>query len=257
MFAPPDRREALFALYAFNYEVARVREIVSDAMIGQIRLQWWREALDEIVLGKAPRAHEVVAPLAAAIRAHGLPLAAFERLIDARELDLADQPPPSLSGLHFYLDGASGALVELALAALGVAGEGAKAAAHAAGIGFGMAGLLRALPFHAGSRRLYLPADMMARHGIDSDEVFAGKGSPGLKLLAAELAAMAREHLDAAAQAVRQLPRAAVPALLPAAIARGWLADLARNGYDPFAPVPERRLRRLARVAWAARTGRL
>lgn len=257
LFAPADRRESLFALYAFNFEVARVREIVSDAMIGQIRLQWWRDALDEIALGRQPRAHEVVTPLAQAVRDHQLPLEVFERLIDARELDLDDQPPPSLSSLHFYLDGASGALMELALAVLGARGDEARAAAHAAGIGYGLAGLLRALPFHAGSGRIYLPADLMARHGVDRDELAAGRAQPGLKDLVRELCGVALSHIDEAAMVARRLPRGAIPALLPLVIARGWLAELARNGHDPFRVPRARPLRRLAAVTWAARRGRV
>ncbi len=256
LFAPPERREALFALYAFNFEVARIREIVSDAMIGQIRLQWWRDALAEIAAGKTPRAHEVVQPLAKAIADFELPLDAFERLLDARELDLDDQPPPTLASLSTYLDGASAALIELALAALGT-GEQGRAAAHGAGIGYGLAGLLRALPFHAGSRRLYLPADHLARHGVEAEDVFAGQPSPGLKALVGDLAGHATEHLDEAAEEARNLPRQARAALLPVAVARGWLKDLAGQGHDPFAPVPPRPLRRLFRVGSAALGGRL
>ena len=64
--APADRREALFALYAFNLEIARTREVISEPMVGQIRLQWWREAIGG-VYEDDPRAHEVVRPLAAAV----------------------------------------------------------------------------------------------------------------------------------------------------------------------------------------------
>src|SRR5580693_257809 len=68
LFAPADRREALFALYAFNYEIARVRESVTQPMLGQIRLQWWREVVDAAYAGLPPRSHVVAEPLATAIR---------------------------------------------------------------------------------------------------------------------------------------------------------------------------------------------
>ena len=67
LFAPPDRREALFALYAFNYEIARVRESVTTPMLGQIRLQWWREVVEAAYAGMPRRTHEVAVPLAATI----------------------------------------------------------------------------------------------------------------------------------------------------------------------------------------------
>src|SRR5690349_19421999 len=68
LFAPADRREALLALYAFNYEIARVRETVTQPMLGQIRLQWWREVLDTAYAGTPPRNHSVAIALTAAIR---------------------------------------------------------------------------------------------------------------------------------------------------------------------------------------------
>src|SRR6202051_5062603 len=90
LFAPADRREALFALYAFNYEIARVREIVTQPTLGQIRLQWWREIVDAAFAGRAPRQHEVAVPLAAAIREFAPTRAHFDRMIDTRERDLDD-----------------------------------------------------------------------------------------------------------------------------------------------------------------------
>src|SRR4051794_36796449 len=72
LLAPADRREGLFALYAFNYEVARVRETVTQPMLGQIRLQWWREVVEAAYVGASARRHEVVQPLVATIAEFGL-----------------------------------------------------------------------------------------------------------------------------------------------------------------------------------------
>src|SRR5579862_6081013 len=85
LFAPAGRREALFALYAFNYEVARIREIVTQPMLGQIRLQWWREAIEAAYAGGPVRPHEVAAPLTTVIRGGALTREYFDRLIDMRE----------------------------------------------------------------------------------------------------------------------------------------------------------------------------
>src|ERR1700692_3778381 len=68
LFAPADRCEALFALYAFNYEIARVRAAGPQPMLGQIRLQWWREAVAAAYRGAPPRQHVVAEPLALVIR---------------------------------------------------------------------------------------------------------------------------------------------------------------------------------------------
>src|SRR5713101_9720914 len=80
LFAPAARREALFALYAFNYEIARVRESVSEPMLGQIRLQWWREVVAAAYAGDPPRQHVVAEPLAAVIRDFALTRSHFDRM---------------------------------------------------------------------------------------------------------------------------------------------------------------------------------
>src|SRR5262245_34534045 len=83
LFAPAARREALFALYAFNYEIARVRESVTQPMLGKIRLEWWRENVAIAFEGAPVRHHIVVEPLTAAIRETALTREHFDRLIDA------------------------------------------------------------------------------------------------------------------------------------------------------------------------------
>src|SRR5216683_1585997 len=98
LFAPAARRDELLALYAFNYEIAKTREVVSEPVLGQIRLQWWRESLDAIYAGDPVRGHEVATPLAAAIRGRGLTRAHFDALIAAREFDLGGEAPESLAG---------------------------------------------------------------------------------------------------------------------------------------------------------------
>src|SRR3546814_3752849 len=117
-FAPSDRRPGLLALYAFNVEVAKTREVVSQQLLGSIRLQWWRESLEGIYAG-TPRTHQVVLPLADAARRHGLERADFETLIDAREADLADEPPAALGALAAYAAATAGSLARLALQEIG------------------------------------------------------------------------------------------------------------------------------------------
>src|SRR6516165_11018485 len=100
LFAPAARREALFALYAFNYEIARARESVTEPMLGRIRLQWWRESIAAAFEGGGIRQHPVVEAITATIREFGLTRDHFDRLIDARETDLADEAPASLAALE-------------------------------------------------------------------------------------------------------------------------------------------------------------
>lgn len=258
LFAPADRRESLLALYAFNYEIARVPEVTHEPLIGQIRLQWWRDALDEIYRGAPPRRHEVAEPLARTIREHGLTRAHFEAMLGARARDLDTAPPADLESLEAYAEESSAGLVLLALEILGVRGGEAEAAGRSVGIAYALSGLLAAMRFHAGMKRLYIPQDMIDHHHIDlGRSVFALKSTPALAECAEEIAALARYHLGVARAQSRGVPKAALPALLPALIAERRLQRLEQSGYDAF----DQRLQQSdalqsVRLAWAAWRGR-
>jgi NADH dehydrogenase [ubiquinone] 1 alpha subcomplex assembly factor 6 len=236
LFAPSDRRTALTALYAFNFEVAKTREVVREPLLGRIRLQWWREAIDEIYRGAKPRHHEVVEPLAAAIRAHDLTRYHFDRLIEARESDLADEPPADLAALETYAEDSAARLVRLALEILGAHDAAAEAAARHVGIAWALIGTIRALPAQARLRRVTLPADLIAEAGLDVARFLELKSSPALSRIVQRLAERAREHLAASRAARPAIPPAARAALLPAALGDWHLRRLDRRGYDPFAP---------------------
>ena len=147
LLLPAAARPALWAVYAFNYEVARSREVVTDAPLGRIRLQWWREALDEAVRPENPQFHhEILRPLAAHLHANALPVAEFHALIDARE---ADMDPGAVSGpaaLEDYAVTTNLPLLRLSARLCGETGgeDGLRAAAGA----YGLVGLLRAHAAH-------------------------------------------------------------------------------------------------------------
>ncbi|CAK0750239.1 NADH dehydrogenase (ubiquinone) 1 alpha subcomplex assembly factor 6 [uncultured Gammaproteobacteria bacterium] len=243
LLAPPPLREALFALHAFNHEIARTREVVSEALLGQIRLQWWRQTVGVIFElnggGGDPNAlghHEVIVPLAAAIANHRLSRAGFERLLDAREDDLDAAGPETLDALIAYARESTGALVQLALEVLAVRDEPTRAAGEAVGTAWSLTGLLRAVPFHAHQRRLYLPQRLMAQHGVESAQVFAGTRAPGLAAVVREIADTARAQLSQARSLRHAVPQAATPVLALATLADRYLNRLDRAGYDPFHP---------------------
>jgi len=236
LFAPRARREGLFALYAFNYEVARVRESVRQPMLGQIRLQWWREVVATAFAGAPPRQHVVAVPLAAAIGNYPLSRAHFDRLIDARERDLADEPPASLAALEAYAEDTAATLLYLSLEVLGVRDAAAEAVARQIGIGYALLGLLRAVPFHARAGRRYIPDEVAAAAGLD-DRAYGGARPVAALCKAAEtIAEAAAGHLQAARAHRAGVPRAALPALLPAVIAERALARLRRAAWNPYEP---------------------
>lgn len=233
LHAPAARREALFALYAFNVEIAKTRETVSEPMVGQIRLQWWREAIDEAYAGSV-RDHAVLHPLAAAIERHDLSRRHFDILIDAREFDLTDEPPQSLDALVDYAAATSSTLVRLALEVLGVGEGAAHEAARPIGIAWGLTGLLRAAAFHARAKRQFLPAVLMAEAKADPADLFELRGGAALAEVARTVAEAAARHLAAGRKHRPEVPRVAVPALLPATLAELHLKAIARRDHDLF-----------------------
>ncbi len=236
LFAPAARRGALVALYAFNFEVAKTREIVHEPLLGRIRLQWWRESVDAIYRDLPLRQHEVVEPLAAAIRRHDLTRYHFDRLIDAREIDLADEPPASLAALETYAEDTASRLIHLALEILEIRDTAAAEAGRHVGIAWALTGLIRALPVQARLRRVSLPADLVSESELDVASVLELKPTPALARIVERLAERARFHLAAARAERAAIPHAAVPALLTARLADFHLRRLARASYDPLAP---------------------
>lgn len=247
-------REGLLALYAFNAEVARVRESVRESMAGMIRLQWWREALAGERPGETER-HPVAAPLLQACRAAKVSGAAFERLLDARERDLSSEVPGGLDEVVAYAADTAGGLTQLALELLGARDPDTIAAGRAVGTAFGLAGLLRAVPFHLAQGRLMLPEDCLREAGISSRELFAGTASPQAVARGAKPLGLRAKALLVEARR-RKVDKVGMPALLQAVQAGVTLRLLERRDWDVLDARNARPRPMPLRLIWAAATGR-
>jgi phytoene synthase len=216
LFAPPDRRDALLTLYAFNHELARAREVASEPHLALIRLQWWREVVEG-----TRRRHEVATPLSDAI-AQGLLLTSdLLPIIDAREAE-ADPCIETLDAWRTYLLAGAGGLAVSAARLLGAADPEAF---RAAGAAYGAVGVLRNAPILARLGRCLLPADVLARHELVPEAVTAGANpEPALRKLAAEASGFIRDATRT------RLPKRAIAAALPAVLAK---RDLRRLNQPP------------------------
>jgi phytoene synthase len=255
LFAPEKYRRALYALYAFNLEVARTRELAREPMPGEIRLQWWRD-----VLGGAGRGdidgHPVAAALRDAVVRYRLPPRTLLELIDARSFDLYDEPVASVSYLERYAMQSSSALIELAGRILRDGRDpGIGDLARHAGIAYAIAGLLLALPVHSARGQLYLPVDLMQRYGAEAADAFAGNATIEFRAVLADLRLRARHHLNAARGLLNGAAPEIAPALLPVALVRSALDRMERRTYRPFAPSEMPQWRRQWILWRAARTG--
>lgn len=237
LFAAPAAREDLFALYAFNLEVARVRESVSEATLGAIRIQWWRDGVAAIYDGRPPQ-HQVALALAAAVERSGLTRYHLDSLLDARQDDLEDEPFATLDAMDAYAAATSASLASLTLEACGVGDDALDQAAREAATAYALAGILRAVPFHARLRHIRLPSAVIDEAGVAREDILTGKGSPALAAVVASIADRAHAHLSAARK-IGRVPRPALPAFLAGALAHCYLVRLRSARYDVFAPSRE------------------
>jgi phytoene synthase len=237
LFAPGGKRPFLFALYAFSLEIARIRDSISEPALGEIRLQWWRDTLQGEARGNV-RGNPVAAALDDAIVRFRLPRQALVDLVDARAFDLYDDPMPTLADFEGYAGETSSAVIRLSSLILNEGGDpGAADAAGHAGVAYALAGLLRALPWHARRGQVFLPMQVFARHGVTREDIVAGRAGPGLTAALAELRAIARDHLRRARALHATVPPAIVPAFLPVALVEPYLRRMEGRSYDPFRTV--------------------
>lgn len=234
LYAPEAQRPALFALYAFSHEIARVRAVVSEPLPGEVRMQWWRDLLESEERQQA-QAHPVAAALLDAILRYRLPIAPLTGLIEARIFDLYDDPMPSQRDLEGYAGETASALIRLASIVLANGRDpgGAAACGHA-GVAYALAGLMRAFPWHAAAGQVYLPGDILRRNGVTREDIVRGRGGPGLAYALKDLRELARLHLKKLREMRASVPPAVTPAFLPVALVEAYLKRMERPGYDPY-----------------------
>ena len=231
LFAPATYRASLWAIYAFNHEVAKIRETVSETMLGEIRLQWWREAIEGIYTG-TPREHQVVLALASAVERGDLPREQFDALINARAKDLKDIPFKTTTNYMEYLEQSSAPLHILALRCLAVEQDAASECATKVGTAYALVGVLRSAPFFFRQNRIPFPKDLLDEYLITERSLFALRPIKELTSMVSVLAAKAETLLNDAKKI--SISRAARPAVLAAAQASWHLARLKKAGYDPY-----------------------
>jgi phytoene synthase len=255
LFAPAKYRRPLFALYAFNLEVARVREIAREPMPGEVRLQWWRDVLAGVGRGEVA-ANPVAAALREVIVRYRLPPRMLADLIDARRFDLYDEPMASLAAFELYAAKTSSAVIELAARILNDGRDlNISDCARHAGIAYAISGVLRAFPFHAARRQIFVPIEVLQRHGARAEDIFVGQATIELRAALAEMRLHARQHLTAARSLIGAMPENITPAVLPVALAQPALKHMERRRYDPFRSSDMAQWRRQWILWRAARAG--
>jgi 15-cis-phytoene synthase len=239
MFAPADRRPHLHALQAFSLEIAGIRGLVKEALPGEVRLQWWRDALNGERAEEAA-SHPVALAVLDTIKLNKLPVEALQNLIDARVADLYDDQPADWTALEGYCGETSSALFQLATIIL-AKGEnpGLSEVAGHAGVAYALTGLLRALPWHSRRGQVMLPKSLTDAVGLDREDIVSGSDSGQLRAALAEVRSRAREHLNHVQRLKPGIPPEIRSAFLPLASVPGYLNAMDQRGYKPFGTIIE------------------
>ncbi|MDE1994535.1 MAG: phytoene/squalene synthase family protein [Rhizobiaceae bacterium] len=252
LLAPEDKRGALASLYAFNAELARIRDLVHEPLPGEVRMQYWRDLLEGQAHGSSA-ANPIAAELLATIEQHRLPRQTLIDMIDARIFDLYDDPMETRGTLEGYAGETASALIQLASLILSPeeARGSAEAAGHA-GVAQAIAGMLLLMPLHRRRGQVYLPLEILTATGLDRDAFLAGKDAPRISAAIDAFAGLGREHLSKARAAVNVAP-AVFPAFLPVVLAEPVLKRAQALGarlFDQSMAQPQ--WRRQMRMAFAA-----
>lgn len=237
LFAPERYRGPLYALHAFNAEIARVRDRINSPLPGEVRLQWWRDALTDTARGDVA-ANPVAAALLDTVRRFALPIPVLLDLIDARTFDLYDEPMASIDELERYALATSSALIGLAARILADgASPGLDEQVQHAGIADAIAGVLKSFGLHSSRGQLYLPDDMLAERGALAADILAGRATKELRAALGDLGRTARRHLAELNAGLGRVPPALLPAFLPIALVGAVLDRMEAADYDPFQPL--------------------
>jgi len=254
-FAPREARARLTALYAFNYEIARVRERVTEPAIGDMRLAWWREAIDEIYNpDRIVRWHEVAQALQEAFADNPPPRLWIDRMINARARDLDAQPFATLRELRDYAEATAGTLMRVGVWLLAPGAEltpQAEGAITHAGVAWALAGMIRALPVHTAQGRPGLAVDLTELMGAGPDD------DSGWRKALAPIMDLARQEYGFASEGYGLIPPACAPACLYAVLVPRYL-QRAEQRRDPLRDSAELSpLERQVRMVAAAARGRI
>jgi len=228
LLSPEDRRGALAALYAFNAELARIRDLVHEPLPGEIRMQYWRDLLEGNAHGST-EANPLAAALLTAVETHRLPRQTLINMIEARIFDLYDDPMESRTSLEGYAGETASALIQLASLVLSPqdATKSADAAGHA-GVAQAISGMLLLMPLHQRRGQVYIPLEILSATGLDRETFLAGTDKPRISAAIEAFAGLGRDHLAKARASA--LSPVIVPAFLPVALAEPVLVKAQKRG---------------------------
>lgn len=250
LYLPADLRGDASAIYAFGTETARIAELVSEPMPGEIRLQWWR---DVISLSRIHGNNQIAEEVLAVIKRHVLPRQTFLACLDARIFDLYSDPMPNRTTLEAYCGETTSALLNLIALCAGAkpARPLANACGHA-GVAIAATQLLKATAAFSVRHRVYIPQDILAATGLTAKTWLSDAPDQRHMHAITAMLSLARDHYRAAVSAIEKLDKPFVPIFLPLATVPATLDMIEKSGERLFREVAELSPLRRQWLMWRA-----
>ncbi|XP_069677054.1 NADH dehydrogenase (ubiquinone) complex I, assembly factor 6 isoform X2 [Periplaneta americana] len=240
LLLPNNLRTSAFAIRAFNTEVAKVQDQVSDPRLGQMRMKFWEEVVERIYSDNAP-SHPVALELHRATQQHKLSKRYLKRLVVARADHLTSATFSDLEAVESYAEQSVSPIYYLLLEAAGVQNIHADHAASHLGKAHGIANLIRSIPYNAQKRLVALPQDVLLRHSVSHEEILRFVTSQHFKDAVFDIAGRAKQHLDKARSLKNTVPKSAYTVFLPAVTVDLYLEKLRVRDFDVFSPSLQQR----------------
>ncbi|XP_069710481.1 NADH dehydrogenase (ubiquinone) complex I, assembly factor 6 isoform X2 [Phaenicophaeus curvirostris] len=195
LLLPAESRTSAFALRAFNVELAQIKDSITQKTTGLMRMQFWRETVEDIYHDNPPR-QPVATELWRAVKRHNLTKMWFMKIIDEREKNLDDRAYHNIQELETYSENTQSALLYLTLEMLGVKDIHADHAASHIGKAQGIVTCLRATPYHSTRQKVFLPMDICMLHGVSQEDFIRGKQEKNVRDVIYDIASQAHIHLE-------------------------------------------------------------
>ncbi|XP_078034657.1 NADH dehydrogenase (ubiquinone) complex I, assembly factor 6 homolog sicily isoform X2 [Augochlora pura] len=228
-----ETRSAAFAIRAFNVEVAQVQDQTRDSKIGEMRLKFWSDAVNNTFKGNPPRS-PVMLELARILRKHSLSKHYFKRLIDARLEFLKNCSFLDINALEKYAEYSTSSIYYLMLEAHGINDINADHAASHMGKAHGVINSLRSIPYNAKNRMNILPQDILMKHGVSTEAVFQGQINQDLQNVIYDVACCGKQHLDMAISLKKKLQKNIGLIFLPIVSLEQYLDELKRTDFNVY-----------------------
>ncbi|XP_006008824.1 NADH dehydrogenase (ubiquinone) complex I, assembly factor 6 isoform X2 [Latimeria chalumnae] len=240
LLVPPESRRSVFALKAFNVELAQIKDSVSQKTIGLMRMQFWKEAMEEIY-SDSPPPQPVAVELWEAVRKHKLTKRWFTRIIEEREKNLDDKAYRNIQELECYAENSHSSLNYLILETIGIKDVHADHIASHIGKAQGIVTCLRAIPYHSSRRRVYLPMDICMLHSVSQEDFIRGSWEKKVRDVIYDLASQAHIHIQHARSFSKNAPQNAYLAFLHTVALDDYLDRIRKVDFDVFHPSLQKR----------------